>query len=302
MAEGLKAKACRRTTVAALLAITALSFGGGGLQLVSAAEGAPEALRVCADPNNLPFSNRKQEGFENKIAEVFAKDLGVPLEYTWYPQRFGFERNTLRKWLEEENRYSCDLVIGVSPDFEMGVATEPYFSSQYVLVIRDDKAPDGVNTAADVLALTPQELSALKIGVFVPGPGVDWLLRNGLMDTAAPYQIQDGDPDAYAGRVLEQDLRRGEIDAAIIWGPIAGYFMKRNPDTEVKVLPMSSEPGIRFEYSIAMGVRYGEKEWKQTVQRLIEENSEEIESILQDYNVPLVETPVTRGVAERDDD
>lgn len=283
----------------ALLAISAMLLLGFSVPPAGAEEGKPSALRVCADPNNLPFSNRHEQGFENRIAELFAAKLDVPLEYTWYPQRWGFEKNTLRKWLEEENRYSCDLIIGVSPEFEMGVATDPYFTSQYVLVMRDDKAPESVRTANDILRLPADRQNRLKIGVFVPGPGVDWLLRNGLMDTAEAYRIQDGDPDHYPGMVLEGDLRRGDIDGAIIWGPIAGYFMKRNPDTEVKVLPMSSEPGLRFEYSIAMGVRYGEKEWKQTVESLIDEHQDDIEAILEDYNVPLVEQPSVQGVARR---
>lgn len=292
-----------RRWTAALLAIAALVWAGGSPPVFAEANAArAEALRVCADPNNLPASNRRGQGYENKIAELFARELGVPLEYTWYPQRFGFERNTLRKWLEEENRYSCDLIIGVSPDFEMGVATDPYFTSQYVLVMRKDKAPDDMRTAADLLALPPERQNALRIGVHVPGPGVDWLLRNGLLDTAESYQIQDGDPGSYAGRILDRDLRRGEIDGAIIWGPIAGYFLRRNPDMPVKLFPMRSEPGLRFEYSIAMGVRHGDKAWKQTVQQLIEKNRGQIEQILEAYNVPLVETPMVQAKRKDDDD
>lgn len=138
-----------------LLGLGALALGAPALAADDAGQARPEALRVCADPNNLPFSNRARAGFENRIAQLFASKLDVPLEYTWYPQRFGFERNTLRKWLDEENRYSCDLIIGVSPDFEMGVPTEPYFTSQYVIVMRNDRAPENVHTPADLLTLSP---------------------------------------------------------------------------------------------------------------------------------------------------
>jgi mxaJ protein len=280
--------------------------GSAGLRIVLAAaaalagfaltaqaqEGASaerKVLRVCADPNNLPFSHRNQEGFENKIAELFARDLGWGLDYTWFPQRIGFVRNTLRARDPASGNYKCDLIMGVPVGFELASTTKPYYRSTYALVYAKGRGLDGVKTPDDLPRLEGARLKALKLGVFAQTPPVDWLLRHGLIGQAVFYQRMSGDPEDYPGEVIERDLASGQIDAAFVWGPIAGYFAKRLNSPQLAVVPFGRDPEIKFDYPIAMGVRFGEREWKAQVEQLIERNSTGIQAILKDYNVPLLD-------------
>ncbi len=252
------------------------------------AEAKKDAFRVCADPNDLPLSNKKQEGFENKIAELFAHDLGLPVEYTWWPQRIGFVRNTLRAWVPDKGRYKCDVIMGVVSGFELTATTKPYYHSTYEMVYIRGRGLDTIKTAQDLAALPEEKKDSLKIGAFVPSPVIDWLNRHGFSDRVVPYQIQTGDPDWYPGKIIQDDLVSGKLNVAFVWGPIAGFFAKRISSPEIAAIPMKSEPGIKFDYSISMGVRQGEKEWKNTLDQLIDRNKEKIREILANYNVPLV--------------
>ena len=245
------------------------------------------AFKVCQDPNNLPFSDLRGEGFENRIAELFARDLGLPLVYYSFPNRLAFIRNTLRYKLPDEP-YRCDIVLGVPANFDQVSATKPYYSSTYVLAFARGKGLDGVKTSDDLLALPPEKLRTLRIGVYDRSPGSQWLAEHNLVDRGVPYPIMSPDPDAYPGQIIERDLAQGRIDAAIVWGPIAGYYAKRMRAPELLLAPMKSEPGIPFQYAMAMGVRYGEPAWKQQVEGLIAKHREEILAILRDYGVPLV--------------
>lgn len=252
-------------------------------------EKGDKVLRVCADPNNLPLSNRKQEGYENKIAEVLAQDLGWKLEYTWFPQRMGFIRNTLRAKEASDERYKCDLVMGVPVGFELASTTKPYYRSTYALAYVKGRGLDSVKAPDDLLKLPPATLSKLKFGVFSQTPPTDWLLRNKLFDQAVSYQRQSGDPEQYPGEIVEKDLTSGKIDVAFAWGPIAGYFSKMAPQGNIVVVPFKPEPDIKFDYSIAMGVRFGEKDWKNTVEQAVDRNRGKIQGILAAYGVPLVD-------------
>jgi quinoprotein dehydrogenase-associated probable ABC transporter substrate-binding protein len=245
-------------------------------------------LRVCQDPNNLPFSNLKGEGFENKIAELFAAKLGWKLEYFSFPQRMGFIRNTLRFKLPGE-QYPCDLVIGVPATYDQVSPTRPYYRSTYALVYPEGGKLAGVHSIQDLDTLPPEGLRALRIGVFDRSPVSEWLLKHGLLDQAVPYRMMNADPDYYPGEIIEKDLTEGKIDAAIVWGPIAGYFAKRVSQPRLILVPLASEPPIRLDYDIAMGVRFGEREWKATIERLIAENQSAIEQILRSYGVPLLD-------------
>lgn len=265
----------------ASLALTAQAQEGTGAQ--------GKVLRVCADPNNLPFSHRNQEGFENKIAELFARDLGWRLEYTWFPQRIGFVRNTLRARDPASGNYKCDLIMGVPVGFELASTTKPYYRSTYALVYAKGRGLDGVKTPDDLPRLEGARLKALKLGVFAQTPPVDWLLRHGLIGQAVFYQRMSGDPEDYPGEIIERDLASGRIDVAFVWGPIAGYFAKRLNSPQLAVVPFGPDPEIRFDYPIAMGVRFGEREWKAQVEQLIERNAPGIQAILKDYNVPLLD-------------
>jgi quinoprotein dehydrogenase-associated probable ABC transporter substrate-binding protein len=279
-----------RAAAVAVVALAALASPGGAARAQD--EPARTAFKVCQDPNNLPFSNLKAEGFENRIAEVFARDLGLPLAYYSFPARLAFIRNTLRYKLPDEP-YPCDIVLGVPADFDQVSATRPYYRSTYVLVVPKGKGLDGLRSSDDLLALPPEQLRTLRIGVYDRSPGSQWLAHHGLVDRGVPYAIMSPDPDQYPGQIIERDLAQGRIDAAIVWGPIGGYFARRVASPQLLVVPMKSEPGVPFEYSIAMGVRYGEPEWKKQVEGLIAKHREEILAILRDYGVPLVAAPVT---------
>jgi len=249
---------------------------------------AENVLKVCQDPNNLPFSNEQGEGFENRIAELLAQKLGWKLEYFSFPQRMGFIRNTLRFKLPGE-AYRCDLVIGVPAEWDQVSPTKPYYRSTYALIYPQGGKLDGVRSPPDLYALDPNVVRSLRIGVYDRSPATEWLNKHQLAEQGVPYRMMNADPEYYPGQIIEKDLASGAIDAAVVWGPIAGFFAKRSTRPKMIVVPLPSESGVKFDYDIAMGVRFGEPQWKATVQKLIDENSDRIEEILRAYGVPLVD-------------
>jgi quinoprotein dehydrogenase-associated probable ABC transporter substrate-binding protein len=259
---------------------------------LAAAQDAPAKrteLRVCQDPNNLPFSNTKGEGIENRIAEVFGKALNLPVTYYSFPQRLAFIRNTLRYKLPGQD-YPCDIVIGVPVGFDEGVSvTKPYYRSTYALVFAKGKGLDNVATVQDFLALEPAKLRTMRIGIYDRSPASEWLSKHQLLESGVPYPIMNPNPQQYPGEIIEKDLASGKLDAAIVWGPIAGYFAQRVKSPQLVVLPLKSEPGVKLDYQMAMGVRYGEREWKQQVEGLLESRQADIQAILKEYGVPLVD-------------
>ncbi len=266
-------------------------------------EGAPPrtALKVCADPNALPASNEKQEGFENKIAKVFADSLGLPLEFYWFPQRFKFIRNTLRKE-NPDGSYKCDLVMSVPEQFDMAATTKPYYRSTWAMVYVKGRGLDDIKTPEDLINLPEERKKDLRIGLYDRGPGTDWAFKHGLFDNMVPYQHMTADLADYPGRIIDQDLVQGKIDVTFEWGPIAGYMSKKIKDAEIVVIPMKSEPGIQFDFTFSMAVRYGEKEWKQQVNDLIDKHREDISRIFAEYAVPLLEVDAGTPAASDDDD
>ncbi len=276
----------RRPAHALVITAVILPFASGAFAQQSVPVGGDRVLRVCEDPNNLPFSNRAGEGFENKLAELLARELGWTLEYTWFPQRMGFIRNTLRAREPNSDRFKCDLVLGVPVGFELAATTKPYYRSTYALVYMKGKGLDDVTAPEGLLTLKPETLKSLKLGAFDQTPPVDWLLKHQLFDQVISYQRQSGDPERYPGEIVEKDLVAGKIDVAFVWGPIAGYFAKRATSAMVAVVPFKPEPQIQFDFRIAMGVRFGEREWKDRVERLLEANHPRIQAILAAYGVP----------------
>jgi quinoprotein dehydrogenase-associated probable ABC transporter substrate-binding protein len=247
-------------------------------------------LKVCADPSNLPLSNDKGEGYENKIAEALAHDLKLRVEYTYFPQRIGFVRNTLRLKDEQSQQYKCDLIIGVPKEYELTATTQPYMHSTYALIFSSRSDLTGLRTAEDLLKLPRGQLDALRIGVFTKSPGADWLLKNGLVDRAVSYSHQNGDVDESPARTIERDLANGRIDAAILWGPIAGMLVEqRTHEPKWRAVPFEPDPKIKFDYEISMGLRNGEKQWKDTLDAWISGHHPQIDSILMSYKVPLVD-------------
>lgn len=263
-------------------ALTAISFVWG------VALGR-DALRVCADANNLPQSNSQGEGYENKIAESLARDLHLKLEYVYFPQRIGFVRNTLRARDDLSGRFKCDVIIGVPYPYELTATTRPYMHSTYALVYRAQGAMARIDSPSDLLKLPAADRASLRIGLFALTPAADWVLRHGLIDRAVLYPAQSGDPQVTALSTVERDFAAGRIDAAILWGPIAGYLVsRRGREDRLRLAPFGEDPTIRFDYQIAMGVRFGENDWKNTLDRWIVEHRAEIDRILAGFHVPLL--------------
>ena len=260
--------------------------------LAAATQANDEAgvLRVCADPDNLPLSNERGEGYENRIAAKLAHDLGQSVEYTFFPQRMGFVRNTLRQRDEATQRYKCDVIVGVPKGYELTATTQPYMRSTYAMVFRAQGNLEKLESPDDLLRLPPEQRRKLRIGIFMQSPAADWLLRNGMLDQAESYAQQSGDPHENPAGIIERDLVAGKIDLAIVWGPIAGFLVDRHSGQAAwRAVPFKPDPGIKFDFEISMGVRFGEKEWKDTLDAWIASHRGEIDAILASYHIPLID-------------
>ena len=266
------------------------------LAATSASAAEPQArpepqktLRVCQDPNNLPFSNRALDGFENKIAALLATELGWKIDYTWYPQRMGFIRNTLRAKEPDSDTFKCDLVTGVAAGFDMGATTRSYYRSTYSMAYVKGKGLDNVRTLEDLKNLNPEQRAKLRLGVFGRSPVTEWLLENGLIGQIVSYQTQSGDAERYPGEMVEKDLASGVIDVGFIWGPIAGYFAQQSKAVPIVAIPLKPHPSVKFDFEIAMATRFGEAAYKKRIDEAIEKKRPQINAILTQYGVPLLE-------------
>jgi quinoprotein dehydrogenase-associated probable ABC transporter substrate-binding protein len=245
-----------------------------------------EYLKVCAPPGNLPMSDRSGHGYENRIAELFAKDLGLKLTYEWFPQRLGFIRNTLRFDNTPDGQFKCDIVMGVIDNFEMAATTDPYLHSSWALVYVRGRGLDFIKTQDDLKELSPERKSRIRVGVWDKGPAPKWFYHRGLMENSTPYQIMSGDIERNAGQIIAQDLVEDKINLTMVWGPIAGYYAKLITAHDVVVIPMRNELRVKFNFQIAMAVRHGEDQWKSEINQLIKSNSAKIRRIMDDYGVP----------------
>ncbi len=244
----------------------------------------PKVFRVCDDPHNLPFSNEAGEGFENKIATLLADKLQKPVSYTFYPNTTGFVRNTL-------NAFRCDVVMGIPQGDDIVQGTNPYYRTAYALVSKEGSGLDQVETLEDPL------LKGKHIGIIAGTPPATNLAVNGLIANAKPYPlVVDTRYDQPTLEMIE-DLKKGAIDIAVLWGPIAGYLAKKS-DTPLVVVPLIKETsGPRMVYRIGMGVRHSDQNWKRDLNKLIAENQAEINKILTEFGVPLLDEnnqPLTR--------
>ena len=276
------------TVMLRTIGTVAVAVTTGTLTGQAMADDVRTAFRPCIDPSNLPFANEKGEGFENRIADLFAKKLGLPVQNYAFPQRMNFIRNTLRYKLPGED-FRCDIVMSVPATFDQALPTAPYYHSTYALVYRKGQGLDQVKSGADLFALPANVRDKLRIGIYDRSPAAIWLVRHGMEAQVKPFPMMSPNPEQYPGEIIEKDLAQGNIDAAVVWGPIAGYYAKRVRNVELVVIPLKSEPGVKFDYEIAMGVRQGEREWKATVDKLLAENQAAITTILREYNVPLVD-------------
>jgi mxaJ protein len=236
-----------------------------------------EELRICSDPGNLPFSNRQLQGFENKIADLIASEMGMWATHYWWPAQRGLVRSFL-------NTGRCDVLIGVPTGYDLVTFTKPYYRTAYVIAY--DKTRDFA-----IASLDDDLLKTLKIGVHVNTPPHDALARRGIMDNQvkayslffdSQYNAED-----YPGRVVE-DLLAKKIDVAIIWGPIVGYFIKKHAAPLVMIPLEGHEARIPFTFKISMGVRKQENELKARLETALQRKQSEIQQILEDYGVPLL--------------
>jgi len=243
----------------------------GGLELVD-----PNVFRVCADPNNLPFSNEKGEGFENKLAEMLAAKLGKKVSYTFFPQATGFVRMTL-------NSHRCDVIMGYPQGDEMVQNTNPYYQTAYALVTKSGSPLEGVEALGD------PRLADKRIGVVAGTPPATYLVAHGLMAKAKPYPLMIDTRIDSSAVAMMNDLASGDIDAGVLWGPMAGYYAARaKPPMHVQLL-LKDMGGPHLIYRITMGVRPSDQNWKRELNRLIAENQPDINKLLLDFNVPILD-------------
>jgi len=267
-----------------------LAFGCAGLAALVAPAVPDEAsspLRVCADPNNLPFSNATREGFENRLADLAGAELGKPVTYTWHAQRQGFIRETL-------NAETCDIVMGVPKQLANVITTRPYYRSTYVFVSRADRH-------LDIASIRDPRLKKARIGVQLIGDGGSntppshALASLGMVTNLVGYPVygdyREHDPPARIIAAVEQ----GEVDIAAVWGPLAGYFAKQSP-VPLNVTPIAgteSFASLPFQYDIAMGVRKNDHALKAKLDGIIDQKRGEITNLLENYGIPLVDEPQT---------
>jgi len=248
----------------------------------AAASQAKPRFRVCADPQNMPFSNDKLEGFENRIAELLAKDFGATPSYIWWGQRQGFIRNTMNATLEEGR---CDIVIGVPDKYDLVLTTRPYYRSTYVFVYPKDKLR--------LRSLDDPALKTLKIGVHLIGddyanpPPVHELSKRGIVSNVVGFSTfysAENPPSTIIDAVA-----KGRIDVALVWGPVAGYFATKQR-VPMAVVPIPAKKGdLPFTFDIAMGVKRGNEALRTQLQQVLDKRQNEITRILRSYDVPLVD-------------
>jgi mxaJ protein len=246
------------------------------------ADGRPRVIRVCADPNNLPFSDSAGRGFENRLAELIARDVGAEVRYTWWAQRRGFVRNTLRAGL-------CDLIPGVPARYEPVATTTPYYRSTYVFVTREDLGPP-------IESFDDPRLRRLKVGVHLVGddyanpPPVSALAKRGIVRNVQGYTLYGDYREPNPPARLVEAVARGEVDVAVVWGPLGGYFAGRS-EVPLRVTPVGRPddgPGVPFVFAIAMGVRREDTALVRRLDDVLARHRDEVRRMLERYGVPLV--------------
>jgi mxaJ protein len=270
----------RALTVAICAGFLALAAGGCARTQPGA---EARELRVCADPNNLPFSNSRQEGFENKLADIIARDMNAKVKYTWWAQRRGFIRNTL-------NAGKCDVVMGVPSSFELALTTNAYYRSTYVFVTRK-------NRNINVRSFDDPRLRNLRIGVHLVGddgantPPVHALSSRGVVGNVRGYMLAGDYSRPNPPARLIEAVVNGDVDIAIVWGPLAGYFAKA-PQTALRLVPVSPAidlPFLPHVYDISLAVRRSDKTLKAELDAVLERERGAIAALLTQYGVPRVD-------------
>ncbi len=253
---------------------------GSLLACMTCAGAGPNVLRVCADPNNLPFSDANGKGLENKLAELVAREMGAKVAYTWWAQRRGFVRNTLKAGL-------CDVVMGVPAHYDLVETTRPYYRSSYVFVSRQDRN-------LDVASLKDPRLHTLKIGVHLFGddgmnsPPIHALGEEGIVGNVIGYTLYGDYRDATPPARLIEAVERGDVEIAAAWGPLAGYAALHSP-VPLRIVPIDGKDfaPLRFSFDIAMGVRKGDAALRTRLDEIIVRKGADIAALLESYGVPL---------------
>jgi mxaJ protein len=247
-------------------------------------------LRVCADPENMPFSNDKEEGFENKLAKLIAEKLGDELDYSWFSESTGYVPQTM-------GREACDLVMGYPQGTGLIDDTNPYYYTSYALIYRQgDQSLTGLDKLSD------PRLKGKKIGLFARTPPASLLAMYGLTGDAKPFEVNADESASKAAQKMIAEIASGGLDVGILWGPVGGYYAEQS-SVPLKIVPLVREKaGPSTVYPITMGVRPNEPQWKHTINKLLAENQAGIYAILQAYNVPVLDengNPVAPAAAER---
>jgi mxaJ protein len=240
-------------------------------------------LRVCADPNNLPFSNQAQAGFENRIVELVAKELGASVRYEWWAQRRGNVRETLKAG-------KCDVIPGIASNLETLATTRPYYRSSYVFVTRTDRT-------LDLKGLDDVRLESLAIGVQMIGddfsntPPAHSLARRGIVQNVRGYMVYGDYATDSPPRAIMDAVAKGEIDVAIVWGPLAGYFVRKSarPLSLAPVSPLIDGPMLPMAFDISMGVRKEDRALRRELDDVLERRGAEVRAILQEFGVPVIQ-------------
>ncbi len=258
-----------------------------------------ETLRVCADKFNMPNSNYELEGFDNKIAAMLGEELGIPVEYYWFPQRIGFSRNTLKKENPETGMYMCDVAFNISETTDFIKTTDTYFRSIETVAYRSGEGYE-INKLADLKAVNEKH-GPLKIGLFDRALTTKQIIDMGLADNIVYYQMMTGALDVTPGRVID-DLAAGKVDVVPMWGPIAGYHASLQ-DVDITVKPLN-ELGQRHVFGFAMGTRYGEPAWTELLNKFIAKRKDDIDAIVAEYHLPSLEnvSPTPAKRVRKDDD
>jgi quinoprotein dehydrogenase-associated probable ABC transporter substrate-binding protein len=270
----------------------AVAFGLAVMLAAPSTQGAsaPEVLRVCADPDNMPFSNEKGDGFENKLAELIAEKLDYTLEYVWFSESSGNVPNVT-------GEDACDLIMGYLQGTRLIDDTNPYYYTSYVLIYRaDDPSLAGINRLSD------PRLKNKRIGLVARTPPTSILAMHGLLASAKPFEVSDGDQQSKAAADMIAEIASGKLDAGLLWGPIGGYYAQRS-EVPLNVVPLVKErAGPSTIYSITLGLRPNEPQWKHRVNKVLAENQRDINVILRGYGIPLMDPdgePIELGAAER---
>lgn len=251
----------------------------------SAQESPGFELRVCADPNNMPFSNKQEEGFENRIAEILAEQLNAELSYVWFPQRNLQIREVFREG-------ECDLIMGINDGNPLVLTTLPYYQSTFVFLYRQ-------NAAFDIESLDDPDLRDLQIGVQVPGgessaiPPVQALANRGLTQNFVGYSIFGDYNQPTPLRPIVDAVVDNQVDVAIVWGPIGGYFAKEAavPLKVVPVTPQIEPPFLPMVSAISIGVRQGDEDFADLLDRALIARWDDVQAVLEEYNVPIIPVP-----------